>query len=126
MLLYEMLAGRLPFDIMGTAENPDHNTEDFLFQVIMEKTIRIPRSISVKAQSVLKGFLKKNPVERLGCHSETGFLDICSHPFFKTIDWEKVSVYISLVSLIILLNVYVYLKVAHTVEISELVVEVAG
>lgn len=88
VLLYEMLAGRSPFDIVGAAENPDQNTEDFLFQVILEKTIRIPRSISVKAQSVLKGFLNKNPVERLGCHPQTGFLDITSHPFFKSIDWQ--------------------------------------
>ncbi|CAN7985658.1 unnamed protein product [Ixodes hexagonus] len=89
VLLYEMLAGHSPFDIMGTSENPDENTEDFLFQAILEKTIRIPRSISVKAQSVLKGFLNKNPVERLGCHPTTGFSDIMSHAFFKSINWEQ-------------------------------------
>ena len=108
VLLYEMLAGRSPFDIMCTTDNPDQNTEDYLFQYILEKTIRIPRSISVKAQSVLKGFLNKNPVDRLGkillslfqywfanfdfksigCQAQTGFADICTHPFFKTIDWE--------------------------------------
>ncbi|CAD0202750.1 unnamed protein product [Chrysodeixis includens] len=55
--------------------------------VILEKTIRIPRSLSVKAASVLKGFLNKSPGERLGC-GENGFLDIVSHPFFKSIEWE--------------------------------------
>lgn len=60
--------------------------------VILEKPIRIPRSLSVKASSVLKGFLNKNPADRLGCHKETGFEDIVNHPFFKTIDWEMVSV----------------------------------
>ena len=59
--------------------------------MILEKTIRIPRSLSVKAASVLKGFLNKNPADRLGCHRETGFLDIANHPFFKSIDWEMVS-----------------------------------
>ncbi|GAB6031305.1 hypothetical protein CHUAL_009101 [Chamberlinius hualienensis] len=88
VLMYEMLAGRSPFDNVGTAENPDQNTEDYLFQVILEKTIRIPRSLSVKAGSVLKGFLNKNPGERLGCHPETGFSDIIHHPFFKSIDWD--------------------------------------
>ncbi|XP_023705002.1 atypical protein kinase C isoform X2 [Cryptotermes secundus] len=88
VLLYEMLAGRSPFDIAGASENPDQNTEDYLFQVILEKTIRFPRSLSVKAASVLKGFLNKNPADRLGCHRETGFLDIVNHPFFKSIDWE--------------------------------------
>ncbi|XP_060839734.1 atypical protein kinase C isoform X3 [Rhopalosiphum padi] len=88
VLLYEMLAGRSPFDIAGASENPDQNTEDYLFQVILEKTIRIPRSLSVKAASVLKGFLNKNPVDRLGCNRDTGFYDIITHPFFKSIDWE--------------------------------------
>ena len=32
VLLYEMLAGRSPFDVVGASENPDQNTEDYLFQ----------------------------------------------------------------------------------------------
>ena len=28
-----MLAGRSPFDIVGATDNPDQNTEDYLFQV---------------------------------------------------------------------------------------------
>ncbi|XP_008432791.1 protein kinase C iota type [Poecilia reticulata] len=59
VLMFEMMAGRSPFDIVGSNENPDQNTEDYLFQVILEKQIRIPRSLSVKAASVLKGFLNK-------------------------------------------------------------------
>lgn len=60
--------------------------------VILERPIRIPRSLSVKAASILKGFLNKNPVDRLGCHPETGFTDIINHPFFKAILWDMVSV----------------------------------
>lgn len=117
VLLYEMLAGRSPFDIAGASENPDQvimaksnpliahcakhfsslcsslypqNTEDYLFQVILEKTIRIPRSLSVKASTVLRAFLEKKPNERLGCTSREAFLDIINHPFFKSIDWESV------------------------------------
>jgi atypical protein kinase C iota type len=62
----------------------------FHIAVILEKTIRIPRSLSVKASSVLKGFLNKNPADRLGCRKETGFVDIVHHPFFKSVDWEMV------------------------------------
>ncbi|EDW32557.1 GL11705 [Drosophila persimilis] len=70
------------------AKRFNRNTEDYLFQVILEKTIRIPRSLSVRAASVLKGFLNKNPADRLGCHRESAFMDIVSHPFFKNMDWE--------------------------------------
>lgn len=74
------------------------NTEDYLFQVILEKTIRIPRSLSVKAATVLKAFLEKKPLERLGCSRENAFLDIVNHPFFKSIDWESVSCFFPLVT----------------------------
>lgn len=30
--MYEMMAGRSPFDTVGHADNPDQNTEDYLFQ----------------------------------------------------------------------------------------------
>ncbi|XP_016072320.1 PREDICTED: protein kinase C zeta type [Miniopterus natalensis] len=88
VLMFEMMAGRSPFDII--TDNPDMNTEDYLFQVILEKPIRIPRFLSVKASHVLKGFLNKDPKERLGCRPQTGFSDIKSHAFFRSIDWDLV------------------------------------
>ncbi|XP_075058209.1 protein kinase C iota type [Mixophyes fleayi] len=88
VLMFEMMAGRSPFDIVGSSDNPDQNTEDFLFQVILEKQIRIPRSLSVKAASVLKSFLNKEPKDRLGCHPQTGFADIQGHQFFRNVDWD--------------------------------------
>nr|XP_020476458.1 protein kinase C zeta type isoform X3 [Monopterus albus] len=87
VLMFEMMAGRSPFDII--TDNPDMNTEEYLFQVILEKPIRIPRSLSVKAASVLKGFLNKDPKERLGCQVQTGFTDIKSHTFFRSIEWDQ-------------------------------------
>ncbi|XP_053307586.1 protein kinase C zeta type isoform X2 [Spea bombifrons] len=86
VLMFEMMAGRSPFDII--TDNPDMNTEDYLFQVILEKPIRIPRILSVKASNVLKGFLNKDPKDRLGCQPQTGFSDIKSHTFFRSIDWD--------------------------------------
>lgn len=70
-----------------------HSNENptlFFLSVILEKPIRIPRSLSVKASSCLKGFLNKDPSERLGCHLQTGFGDIMSHLFFRPIDWDAV------------------------------------
>ncbi|XP_077007668.1 protein kinase C zeta type isoform X1 [Tamandua tetradactyla] len=86
VLMFEMMAGRSPFDVI--TDNPDMNTEDYLFQVILEKPIRIPRFLSVKASHVLKGFLNKDPKERLGCRPQVGFSDIKSHAFFRSIDWD--------------------------------------
>ena len=88
---YEMMAGRSPFEPVNEnpGDNPDFNTEDHLFQVILEKPIRIPRSLSVKAGSVLKGFLQKTPSERLA--SQQGLKEIKEHMFFKPIDWNLLS-----------------------------------
>ncbi|CAF1389462.1 unnamed protein product, partial [Didymodactylos carnosus] len=92
VLMFEMMAGRSPFEIVGSAENPDLNTEDRLFQVILEQPIRIPRSLTVRAKHVLEGFLNKNPKDRLGCRGPTcrdGFDDIQQHLFFSPIDWVR-------------------------------------
>ncbi len=88
VLLYEMMAGKSPFDINESqVENPDLRTEDHLFQVILEKPIRIPRVLSTKAASILKSFLQKLPIERLGYN---GLPEIQEHMFFKNIDFNKV------------------------------------
>lgn len=87
--MYEMMAGRSPFDTGPvTNQEGDQNTEEILFQVILERVIRIPRSLSVRAGKVLKGFLNKDPNDRLGCIGENGFQDIINHEFFRSIDWQ--------------------------------------
>jgi serine/threonine protein kinase len=90
VLLYEMMAGRSPFEPVSNTEmpgdNPDYNTEDHLFQVILDKPIRIPRSLSVRAAGILKGFLQKTPAERLG--STEGLDEIKQHSFFGPINWN--------------------------------------
>lgn len=37
VLMFEMMAGRSPFDIVGSSDNPDQNTEDYLFQGTWQK-----------------------------------------------------------------------------------------
>ncbi|CAJ0958851.1 unnamed protein product, partial [Mesorhabditis belari] len=91
VLMFEMMAGRSPFDFVSPTGDQDMNTEDALFQTILEKQIRIPRNLSVKASQVLKGFLNKEPTERLGCCRDLSqaLQDMQEHTFFKTfIDWE--------------------------------------
>ncbi|CAI2325481.1 unnamed protein product [Caenorhabditis sp. 36 PRJEB53466] len=91
VLMFEMMAGRSPFDIVGMQNNVEENTEDYLFQVILERQIRIPRSLSVRASAILRGFLNKDPTERLGCKLDIneGLRDMKEHQFFRgSIDWE--------------------------------------
>ncbi|CAL2033426.1 hypothetical protein CAEBREN_11897 [Caenorhabditis brenneri] len=90
VLMFEMMAGRSPFDIVGM-QNAEENTEDYLFQIILERQIRIPRSLSVRASTILKGFLNKDPTERLGCKLDIneGLRDMKEHQFFRGfIDWD--------------------------------------
>ena len=54
-------------------------------------SIRPPRSLSVRAGKAIRGFLNKNPNERLGCDSDHGFQEITNHPFFYLLDWEALA-----------------------------------
>ncbi|XP_057669398.1 atypical protein kinase C-like [Diorhabda carinulata] len=85
VLIYEMLVGRSPF----LSENFEDYSEDCLFQIILQKPIRIPRNLSTKASNVLRGFLNKDPLHRLGCRKPEGFNEVLRHPFFQSIQWNK-------------------------------------
>ncbi|KAM7543091.1 hypothetical protein Aperf_G00000012229 [Anoplocephala perfoliata] len=87
VLMFEMVSGRSPWEGIGSSNNPDQNTEEYLFQVILTKPIRYPRSISVKASNILQRFLNKDPTDRLGCAPNSSFADIQNQPFFSSIDW---------------------------------------
>ncbi|KAJ8411719.1 hypothetical protein AAFF_G00153570 [Aldrovandia affinis] len=83
VLLYEMLCGHAPFE----AEN-----EDDLFEAILNEEIVYASWLSSDAVGILKAFLTKNPLRRLGCVATSGGENaIPSHPFFSTIDWEKLN-----------------------------------
>lgn len=41
VLMFEMMAGRSPFDIVGSSDNPDQNTEDYLFQGNLQYFVEI-------------------------------------------------------------------------------------
>ncbi|KAL3082845.1 hypothetical protein niasHS_010647 [Heterodera schachtii] len=81
VLMYEMMAGQPPFE----ADN-----EDDLFEAILHDDVLYPVWLSREAVSILKGFMTKNPLRRLGCVESQGSEDaIRAHPFFREIEWDS-------------------------------------
>ncbi|KAF7258125.1 hypothetical protein EG68_04622 [Paragonimus skrjabini miyazakii] len=77
VLMFEMLAGRSPWEGIGQSANPDQNTEDYLFQAARTAAYADWQLIPIC----------NNPTERLGCLPDSNFADIMNHSFFRPIDW---------------------------------------
>lgn len=77
VLLYEMLTGLPPYY--------DENTNE-MYRRILEDNLTFPDDMSVRARSLLRGLLNRDPTQRLG---HRGAAEIKAHPFFAEIDWGK-------------------------------------
>ena len=77
-LLYEMLTGMPPFY---------SRNRDRLFQKILKAELRIPKSFTPEARSILSGLLDRNPTTRLGSVNDA--TDLKTHVWFAGLDWEK-------------------------------------
>ncbi|CAO2628810.1 Ribosomal protein S6 kinase alpha-2 [Lemmus lemmus] len=56
--------------------------------LILKAKLGMPQFLSVEAQSLLRALFKRNPCNRLGAGID-GVEEIKRHPFFVTIDWNK-------------------------------------
>ncbi|XP_070273456.1 ribosomal protein S6 kinase alpha-2 isoform X1 [Myotis yumanensis] len=79
VLMFEMLTGSLPFQGKDRKET---------MGLILKAKLGMPQFLSVEAQSLLRALFKRNPCNRLGAGSD-GVEEIKRHPFFVTIDWNK-------------------------------------
>ncbi|KAI8887350.1 camp-dependent protein kinase 3 [Backusella circina FSU 941] len=79
VLIFEMLTGHPPF----VAKNPVDQ-----YQKILECDMTFPDDISPEAKDLMQNLLKTKPSERLG-NLKDGAADIKNHPWFKTIDFDK-------------------------------------
>mmetsp|Transcript_11615 Transcript_11615/g.23953 ORF Transcript_11615/g.23953 Transcript_11615/m.23953 type:complete len:658 (+) Transcript_11615:124-2097(+) len=78
-LLYEMLTGLPPFYCQD---------RERLFEKIRKSELHYPASLSSNSKHVLRGLLTKDPTRRLGSGPKDAE-EITPHPFFASIDWEK-------------------------------------
>ena len=74
-LMYEMLTGLPPFYSQDVQQ---------MYSKIMNAKLVIPDNISPEARDLVSKFLIRDPAERL-----TDPAKIKAHPFFASIDWEK-------------------------------------
>ncbi|KAI6226371.1 Serine/threonine-protein kinase sgk-1 [Aphelenchoides fujianensis] len=77
-VLYEMMFGLPPF------YSKDHKE---MYEKIVHQPLTIPNTTSPTARQILKELLNKDKDARLG--SSRDFDDIKHHPFFASIDWDK-------------------------------------
>lgn len=54
--------------------------------LILKAKLGMPQHLSSEAQGLLRVLFKRNPTNRLGA---TGVAEIKQHPFFATIDWDR-------------------------------------
>ena len=80
-LLYEMLTGLPPFYCRD---------RERLFEKIRTGSLEYPRSLSARAQSILRGLLTKDPHRRLGSDSKDADT-IKKHPFFGGMKWDELT-----------------------------------
>lgn len=74
-LMYEMLTGLPPFYSQDVQQ---------MYSKIMSAKLNIPKTISPEARDLLEKLLERDPDKRL-CDPKV----IKAHPWFKSIDWEK-------------------------------------
>nr|XP_036876744.1 ribosomal protein S6 kinase alpha-2 isoform X4 [Manis javanica] len=79
VLMFEMLTGSLPFQGKDRKET---------MALILKAKLGMPQFLSLEAQSLLRALFKRNPCNRLGAGID-GVEEIKRHPFFGTIDWNK-------------------------------------
>ncbi len=78
-LLYEMIAGLPPFYSKNAPQ---------MIKQIMEADIKFSSVFSEEAKSICLGLLDRDPTMRLGARG--GADEVKSHPFFASVDWDKV------------------------------------
>ncbi|QDZ17804.1 protein kinase [Chloropicon primus] len=78
-LIYEMMNGLPPFYDPNMTE---------MYKKIIHQPLNFPSFFSASAKDLLSKLLERNPEKRLGS-GEGDVEEIKAHPFFESIDWDK-------------------------------------
>lgn len=78
VVMYEMLCGVPPYYA---------NNKEELFKNIKDSPLDIPSHVSTVAKDLITKLMNRNPRKRLG--TVGGAEEIKKHPFFSSIDWDK-------------------------------------
>jgi serine/threonine protein kinase len=82
-ILYEMLAGRAPFA---------NKNKQKVLRDVLKAPVLMKKSFSPKARDLLQKLLERDPKKRLG-YGIKDAEELMEHPFFESIDWEKLKVH---------------------------------
>jgi serine/threonine protein kinase len=88
VLVYDMLTGKLPFNVPGGS---DKYSADKELQIMKQNQIEFPESVSAECVQFISSLLKVDETRRLG-YGVNGLADIQKHPFFASsaFDWSQV------------------------------------
>jgi serine/threonine kinase 32 len=81
---YELLFNKRPFE---------GRTSDKMHEAILNDVLAFPEDATQRCSkaclSALEGFIERDPHSRLGCRRKRGFGDVKQHPWFSSINWDK-------------------------------------
>ncbi|KAG3163633.1 hypothetical protein C6341_g12893 [Phytophthora cactorum] len=98
--LFELMCGFQPFSMHSSGNFFQEVANEEIFRLSprtqhkielqkMTQGVTFPLHLTRNAQDFLKRLLEVSPEHRLGCNGEKGFAEFMEHPFFETVDWEK-------------------------------------
>lgn len=101
--IFELMCGYQPFSVYSGGNFFQEVANEEIFRLSprtqhkielqkMAQGVTFPAHISKTGQDFLKRLLEVSVEQRLGCNNEKGFQEFMEHPFFESIDWEKLMV----------------------------------
>ncbi|DAZ95600.1 TPA: hypothetical protein N0F65_006086 [Lagenidium giganteum] len=101
--IFELMCGYQPFSVYSGGNFFQEVANEEIFRLSprtqhkielqkMAQGVMFPPHVTKTGQDFLKRLLEANPEERIACNAEKGFNEFMDHPFFETVDWEKLMV----------------------------------